>query len=263
MSFTNSPLVQYTNLSPNNSGQRKHSIDTITIHCTAGQCTIEWLGEWFARPSTKASSNYGVDKNGKIGLFVEEKNRSWCSSNGANDNRAITIEVASDNKAPYKVSDAAYNALIKLVADICKRNGIKKLLWKADKSLIGQVDKQNMTVHRWFANKACPGDYLYGKHPDIARKVNNLLKNDKKEAENDEKQQKTDTKPSDFTSYKVKITAQVLNVRKNAGVKFAKVGEVKAGEVYTIVSEKKNGSTVWGKLKSGLGFICLTYTKKV
>ena len=58
------------------------------------------------------------------------------------------------------VSDAAYRSLIALLVDICRRNGIKRLLWKGDKSLIGQVDKQNMTVHRWFAAKACPGDWL-------------------------------------------------------------------------------------------------------
>lgn len=108
-------------------------------------------------------------------MSVEEKDRSWCSSSSSNDNRAITIEVASDTTHPYAVTTQAYNALIKLVADICKRNGIKKLLWKADKSLIGQVSKQNMTVHRWFANKACPGDYLYERHGEIAEKVNALL----------------------------------------------------------------------------------------
>ena len=116
-----------------------------------------------------------VGKDGSIGLSVEECNRSWCSSSSSNDHRAITIEVASDTQHPYAVTDAAYEALIKLCADICKRNGIKQLLWKGDKSLIGQVDKQNMTVHRWFANKACPGEYLYERHSDIAERVNKLL----------------------------------------------------------------------------------------
>ena len=108
-------------------------------------------------------------------MYVEEKDRSWCSSNGANDNRAITIEVASDTTSPYKVTDAAFNSLIKLLADICKRNNIKSLKWKADKNLIGHPEEQNMTVHRWFANKSCPGDYLYNKHYEIAEKVNELL----------------------------------------------------------------------------------------
>ena len=129
----------------------------------------------FSLSSTGASSNYGIGYDGRVGLYVEEKDRSWCSSSYSNDNRAVTIEVASDTTHPYAVRDAAYESLIKLVVDICKRNNIKELKWKADKSLIGQVDKQNMTVHRWFANKACPGDYLYKRHGDIAKRVNELL----------------------------------------------------------------------------------------
>ncbi len=175
MAFTNSPLVDYTKISPNRTKNRNHAIDTITIHCVVGQCTVESLGNVFAPVSRQASSNYGVGRDGRIGMYCEEKDRSWCTSSGSNDHRAITIEVASDTKHPYAVTDAAYDALIKLVADICKRNGIKKLLWKADKSLIGQVDKQNMTVHRWFANKSCPGEYLYERHGDIANKVNAIL----------------------------------------------------------------------------------------
>ena len=173
--FTNSPLVSHTNISPNRTLNRTHIIDTITIHCVVGQCSVEALGKLFKASSTKASSNYGIGYDGRIGMYVEEKDRSWCSSNASNDNRAITIEVASDTKHPYAVKDAAYESLIKLVADICKRNNIKELKWKADKSLVGKVDKQNMTVHRWFANKACPGDYLYSRHGDIAKKVNKLL----------------------------------------------------------------------------------------
>ena len=173
--FTNSGLVSYTRISPNRTSPRNHVIDTITIHCVVGQCTAERLGDIFAPSSRKASSNYGIGYDGKIGMYCEEKDRSWCSSNAANDHRAITIEVASDTTHPYAVTDAAYEALIKLVADICKRNNIKELKWKADKSLIGQVDKQNMTVHRWFANKSCPGDYLYERHGDIANKVNKIL----------------------------------------------------------------------------------------
>lgn len=171
----NSPLVTYTNISKNKTSPRNHKIDTITIHCYVGQVTAKQGCDMFATTNRKASCNYVVGRDGSIGLCVEEKDRSWCSSNAANDNRAITIEVASDSIHPYAVTDAALNALINLCADICKRNGIKKLLWKGDKSLIGQVDKQNMTVHRWFAAKACPGDYLYNLHGEIANKVNAKL----------------------------------------------------------------------------------------
>ena len=177
--MSNSKLVVHTNLSPNCSSPRKDEIDRITIHCVVGQCTAEGLGQWFAKTTTQASSNYGVDKDGRVGLYVNESDRSWCSSSRDNDHRAITIEVASDTKHPYAVTDKAYNALIELVADICKRNGKKKILWFADKdkTLAYQPadDEMVMTVHRWFANKSCPGEYLYSRHAEIAEKVNKIL----------------------------------------------------------------------------------------
>ena len=179
MGYTNSSLATVKVLSPNHSGQRNHKIDTITIHCVVGQCTAKRIGEIFQSETKKASSNYGIGYDGSIGLYVEERNRSWCSSSASNDHRAVTIEVASDTSEPYAITEKAYKALINLVADICKRNGIKELKWNADKSLMGQVDKQNMTVHRWFANKSCPGTYLYDRHSQIAKEVNAKLKGSK------------------------------------------------------------------------------------
>lgn len=173
--MSNSSLVSYTKISPNKNSPRNHTIDTITIHCVVGQAGVESLGSLFSSSSVGASSNYGIGYDGRIGMYVEEKDRSWCSSNAANDNRAITIECASDTTYPYAINEAVYASLIKLCADICKRNGIKELKWKADKSLIGQPDKQNMTVHRWFANKSCPGDYIYDRLGQIAKEVNSLL----------------------------------------------------------------------------------------
>lgn len=175
MSYTNSSLVSYTNISPNKNTPRNHVIDTISIHVYVGQASVESMGSYFAKPSVMASSNYGIGTDGRIGLFVEEKDRSWCTSSESNDNRAVTIECASDRTHPYAVNDKVFDSLIKLVADICKRNDIKELKWQGDKSLIGQVDKQNMTVHRWFKNKACPGQYLYDKHGEIAAAVNAIL----------------------------------------------------------------------------------------
>ena len=171
--MSNSPLVSYTKLAKYRY-PRKHKIDTITVHCTAGQCDVEPLGEmWWTKA---ASSNYGIGRDGRIGLYVPENERSVCSSNVSNDDRAITIEVASDAKEPCNVNPAAYSALINLLVDICKRNGIPKLLWRADKLLIGQVDKQNMTVHRWFhSGKSCPGTYLYERMGKIADDVNKRL----------------------------------------------------------------------------------------
>ena len=176
MEYTNSSLVTYTRISPNKTSPRTHEIDTITIHCVVGQVTVERLGDVFAPTSRKASSNYGVGKDGRIGMYVEEKDRSWCSSNSANDHRAITIEVASDTTHPYAVTDKALNALIELCADICKRNNIKKLVWSTNKNeRVNHLNGCNMTVHRDFATKSCPGQYLYDKHGYIADEVNKRL----------------------------------------------------------------------------------------
>lgn len=174
--MSNSPLVDYTRISPNKNSPRNHKIDTITIHCAVGQCTVETLGNIFAPTSRQASSNYGVGTDGKIGMYVEEKDQSWCSSSAANDNRAVTIEVASDTKHPYAVNDRAFAALLDLVTDICKRNGIKKLVWSTKKAdRMNHKNGCNMTVHRDYANKSCPGDYLYNRHGEIAAEVNRRL----------------------------------------------------------------------------------------
>lgn len=176
MAYTNSSLASVTLLSPNHSGRRTHAIDTITIHCFVAQVTARRGCEVFQPTTKQASCNYVVGYDGSIGLCVEEKNRSWCTSSNSNDQRAITIEVASDNKDPYAVTDKAYNALIDLVADICRRNGIKKLKWSTDKSeRMNHLNGCNMTVHRDYANKSCPGKYLYDRHGDIAAKVNAKL----------------------------------------------------------------------------------------
>lgn len=174
--MSNSPLVDYTRISPNKNSPRNHKIDTITIHCVVGQCTVETVGNIFSPTSRQASSNYGVGTDGKIGMYVEEKDRSWCSSNAANDNRAVTIEVASDTKHPYAVNDRAFAALLDLMTDICKRNGIKKLVWSTKKAdRVNHKNGCNMTVHRDYANKPCPGDYLYNRHGEIAAEVNRRL----------------------------------------------------------------------------------------
>lgn len=177
--MSNSSLVSYVRRSPNHSGPRTHKIDTVSIHCMAGNLSVETCGSLFADSSREASSNYGIGSDGRIALYVDEANRSWCTSSASNDNRAVTIEVANiEGREPYRVSDAAYKSLIRLLADICKRNGIPRLLWRGDPSLIGQVDRQNMTVHRWFASKSCPGNWLYAQHGQIAADVNKLLEDE-------------------------------------------------------------------------------------
>ncbi len=175
MAYTNSSMVVYTKLSPNHSGQRTHGIDRITPHCVVGQCSVETLGDIFYPTSRQASSNYGIGADGRVGMYVEEKNRSWCSSSNTNDQRAVTIECASDTTAPYAFKDVVYQTLIKLCTDICKRNGKKKLLWLGDKDKTltyePKSDEMVLTVHRWFANKSCPGDWLYSRLGDLAEKV--------------------------------------------------------------------------------------------
>ena len=185
MAYTNSKMVVCTKLSPNHSGQRTHSIDRISPHCVVGQVTAESLGSLFAKSSYKASSNYGIDKNGRVGMYVEEKNRSWCTSSNSNDQRAVTIECASDTKSPYRMNDAVYETLIKLCIDICRRNGKKKLLWFGDKNKTlnysPKADEMVITVHRWFASKSCPGDWLYSRLGDLAKKVTAELSGDDEE----------------------------------------------------------------------------------
>ncbi|NSK14082.1 N-acetylmuramoyl-L-alanine amidase [Dorea phocaeensis] len=173
--MSNSKLVSYTKLSPNHSGRRTHSIDRITPHCVVGQCSVETLGNIFAPASREASCNYGIGVDGRIGMYVEEKNRSWCSSSNVNDQRAVTIECASDTYEPYVMNSKVYNSLVNLCTDICRRNGKNKLLWLGDKNrTLNCSPKSNemvLTVHRWFANKSCPGNWLYARLGDLANKV--------------------------------------------------------------------------------------------
>lgn len=181
--MSNSSLVSYTRISPNRTSPRNHAVDRVSVHCFVGQvtaksgCNAGTFTEY--DPDNGASCNYVVGHDGSIGLCVEEKDRSWCTSSRSNDHRAITIETASDTKDPYAVTDAAYAALIELLVDICRRNGKNKLLWFGDKDKSLAYEPQNgemvMTVHRWFANKACPGNYLYERHGAIAFEVNRRL----------------------------------------------------------------------------------------
>ena len=178
-SYTNSGLVDYIKLSPHMNSPRNHAIDRITPHCYVGQASVESMGAWFANSESQCSCNYGIGFDGRVLLCVEEKNRSWCSSSAQNDNRAVTIECASDVKAPYKINNTVYHKLVELMADICKRNGKKKILWFADraKSLDYEPkpDEMLITVHRWFANKECPGQFIYDRLDAIAEEVHKKL----------------------------------------------------------------------------------------
>lgn len=246
--MSNSPLVEYTRISPNKNSPRNEAIDRISVHCVVGQCSIETLGSIFAPSSKKASSNYGVGYDGRIGMYVEEKDRSWCTSSSANDNRAITIEVASDTYDPYKVTDAAYSGLLNLITDICKRNGKNKVVWFGDKdTTLAYVPKSNemvLTVHRWFANKACPGNYLYNLHPQIAAEVNKRLGN-------------MDANAGEAVNYQVRVTAEDgLNCR-TYPVNGDVITAYSKGAILNITKEQSG----WGF--TGTGWVSLYYTEKV
>lgn len=177
--MSNSSLVSYTQISPNRNSPRAYGIHRITIHCVVGQCTVEALGDLFANPSRQASSNYGIGYDGRIGMYVEECDRPWTSSSYENDSQAITLELASDSYSPYRVNDIVYEKCIELCTDICYRNGKDKLLWLGSReAALSYSPKENemvMTAHRWFADTICPGDYLYTRFADIAKKVNERL----------------------------------------------------------------------------------------
>ena len=254
--MSNSPLVSYTRLSPNHSGLRTHDIDRITPHCVVGQCSVETLGNVFAPTSRQASCNYGIGVEGRVGMYCEEKNRSWCSSSNANDQRAVTIECASDTTAPYAFKDVVYQKLIELCVDICERNGKKKLLWLGDKNTTlnysPKSDEMVLTVHRWFANKSCPGDWMYARMGDLASKVTAQLGGTNS----------GNTSGTTTTNYTVKITTSDLNIRSGPGTNYSSKGFIKPG-VYTVVAESDGtGASKWGKLKSGAGWISLDYATK-
>ena len=247
--MSNSGLVVYTKLSPNHSGQRTHSIDRITPHCVVGQLSCESICGCFTSPEREASCNYGIGTDGRISLCVEEKNRSWCSSSNANDQRAVTIECSSDKTAPYAMTDAVYAALIDLCTDICKRNGKNKLLWFGDKNKTlayePKADEMIITVHRWFANKSCPGDWLYNRLGDLAAKVTSRLGGGSQQ-------------PSG-TLYRVQTGA--YKQKANADAQLAKVKAagfdtymVQAGGYYKIqvgaYSKKANADAMAAKLKA-------------
>ncbi len=235
--MSNSPLVQYVKISPNSTNPRKKKIKKITIHHMAGPLSVETCGNIFAKPERRASSNYAVGVDGRIAMYVEEKNRAWTSSSAANDNEAITIEVANSAVGGnWPVSDKVLARTIDLCVDICKRNAIDKLVYTGDKN-------GNLTRHDMFANTVCPGPYLGSKFPYIAAEVNKRLA------------AQTPT-PSSFL---VKVTANALNIRSGPGTNYKIQGAITDKGTYTIVDTQ--GS--WGKLKSGVGWIHLGYTKRL
>lgn len=247
--MSNSSLVNCTVKSPNHSGARTHAIDRITPHCVVGQLSAESIGGCFTSSSAQASCNYGIGKDGRVVLCVDEGNRSWCSSSNANDQRAVTIECASDTTNPYAMTDAVYEKLIALCVDICQRNGKTKLLWFGDKNTaLNYSPKSNemvLTVHRWFANKACPGDWLYSRLGDVANRVTAQLSGSSSGGT-------TSGGSGNYKTGMYKVNVADLNIRKGPGTNYGINGVITDKGTYTI-TEIQNDS--WGKLKSGAGWI--------
>lgn len=228
MTYTNSPLVTYTRISPNRNSPRNQPITKITIHHMAGICSVEQFGNIVAPTARQMSSNYAIGNDGRIGLFCPESDRSWCSSSPWNDNRAITIEVSNcEIGGDWAISDAAYKSLIELCIDICKRNGIKKLEFTGDQN-------GSLTYHYMFAATGCPEKWIKNHTQDICDKVNAGINN-------------------------ISSTGYTLLLEKGTPI-YKIIGEAKTGEImtrtkYTIVEEKIVNNIKYGKLKSGAGWI--------
>lgn len=267
MKMSNSSLVSYTKISPNKNSPRNHVIDRITPHCVVGQLSAESICGCFTSPSRQASCNYGIGYDGRISLCVEEKDRSWCSSSSANDHRAVTIECASDKTHPYAMTNAVYASLINLCVDICKRNGKKKLLWFGDKNKTlaysPKSDEMVLTVHRWFANKSCPGDWLYNRLGNLAAEVTKRLTGGSTDTG------KVDVPSDGKTLYRVQTGA--FSKRSNADAWAAKLKAagfdtyiVQMGNLYKVqvgaYSQKSNAENMMAKLKAA-GYDAFITTK--
>ena len=252
MGYTNSPLVDCVKMSPNHSGKRTHRIDRITPHCVVGQCSAERIGDCFPA-GREASCNYGIGYDGRVCLIVDEANRSWCTSSNANDQRAITIECASDSTHPYAFKDACYKKLVKLCIDICQRNGIKKMLWINNKEKALNYEPKAgegiFTVHRWYANKSCPGDWMYNRIGQLCDEVNAGLNGG---SYNPPEQ-------GAVVNYQAKVIADDgLNCRIQPYVANNNlIMTYPAGTILTITKEQ-NG---WGY--TGTGWVSLDYVEKI
>ena len=239
MTYTNSPQASYTRQSPNNSGPRTHVIDRITPHCYVGQVSVEDMGGWLCNPAAGASANYGIGSDGRVGLFVPESQRSWCSSSSANDQRAITIECASDKTEPFAFREAVYQSLVTLCIDICRRNGKAKLLWLGDKdktlSYIPKDDEMILTVHRWFANKSCPGSWMMARMADLSYRVTQALRATETTAPT------TAKTTAHTTEVSYRVQAGVYKIKNNAVLQ---CGRLKAAGFPAIITGPEDGSWI-------------------
>ncbi|MBO7535755.1 MAG: N-acetylmuramoyl-L-alanine amidase [Bacilli bacterium] len=293
ITFTNSPLVTYTKISPNRTSPRKgKEIKYIIPHCVVGQVTVERLGDIFANPSKEASSNYGIGKDGRIAMYCEEKDRAWCTGgtdaqgnpirvngiSGADvDQIGVSIECASDSTAPYAFYDVVFNSLVELCTDICKRYGKTKTVWISDKEQAMRykpaANEMVFAAHRWFSRKSCPGDWMYARMGDLSAKVNAKLSGSPEPTP--VPPTPTPIKPDPAQSKDKSLAGTyeattALNIRYGAGTDKAKICCVPQGQqmknygYYTSVDGVKwlylqltyKGSTF-------TGYACSTYLRKI
>lgn len=254
-------------------------IDRITPHCVVGQLSVEELGDIFAPEERAASSHYGIGPDGRVAMYVKEKNRSWCSSSEANDQRSVTIECASDLRQPYAMNDVVFARLVDLCVDICERNGKSKLLWLRSKTrTLNYVPAPNemiLTVHRWFARTRCPGDWLMGRLDILASQVTNRLVDSSLSKEETAKGikpfffrfggllKKASPAQSNPNAYRVKVMSYALNVHRAPTTDSEITAQIEDFGIYTIIAESAGkGASRWGKLENGLGWIALENTLK-
>lgn len=240
--MSKSKLVNYTQISPNRNSPRNHVIDRITPHCVVGQCSVEALGNLFANPGRQASSNYGIGYDAKVGMFCPEEDRSWCSSSPANDHRAITIECASDNYYPFAFNWVVYMKLVDLCVDICQRYGKTKIIWLGHDNYEPKANEMLLTLHRFYASTACPGDWLVEKMSDLASRVNAkladrdyLMKGDSGEAI---KTMQTMLIACGYDCGKYGADGEFGDATEAALIKFQKAAKIDADGLYGPVSKK-------------------------
>lgn len=233
-------------------GRSGYKVCKITPHHMAGKLTAKRCGELFQSSTRYASANYGIGYNGEIICYVDEDNRAYTSSNKANDCQAITIEVAnSSTGGDWPISEASWISLVNLCVDICQRYNFRL---SYDGTANGSLTRHNM-----FAATACPGKYLQGKFDELVSIVNSKL-----DATEEPASTPAVVPTTTDASYLVKVTADVLNIREDAGTEYKITGQIKDHGTYTIVAEKNGtGASKWGKLKSGAGYISLDYVEKV
>lgn len=246
--MSDSNLAKQHYWTSNYSSRNGQKITKIVIHHMAANLTGKQCYQvWRTR---EASAHYAIDKSGNISQLVHEKFRAWSVANAYQDSRSVTIECANSTGSPsWKVSSATIKSLIKLVADIAYRNNFKKITYTGSTS-------GTLMMHCWFCSTACPGPYLKKQFSYIAREADKLLQQKRKGTS---ASSSTSSSTTSSSSYKVKVTCDELNIRSGAGTNYKIVGSIKDKGVYTITQTK--GS--WGKLKSGKGWICLDYTKKL